>query len=75
MLEADQLELNEVSNLLHVIFHRNKNQHRPTKWWKWFAMLRRSVNHLRTELDRQEFQRVDARVKYMRDTLLHRCHQ
>ncbi|KAI9785017.1 MAG: hypothetical protein M1839_001214 [Geoglossum umbratile] len=75
MLETDQRELKEISNLLHVITHRNKNQHRLAKWWKWFSMLRRSINHLRTELDGRDPLRTNMRMAYMRDILLHKCYR
>jgi hypothetical protein len=39
-------DLHEVSLLLTLIHHRNKNQHRTQKWWKWLCMLRRSMRRL-----------------------------
>ena len=33
-------------HLLQLTFHRNKNQHRRAKWWKWLSMLYRSVGKL-----------------------------
>jgi hypothetical protein len=36
----------EIERLLHILCHRNKNQHRVQKWWKWFAILRRSTKKL-----------------------------
>ncbi|KAK4869712.1 hypothetical protein LT330_006094 [Penicillium expansum] len=32
-----------VHSMLHLIFHRNKNQHRRTKWWKWLSILKRAT--------------------------------
>lgn len=32
--------------LLHLTIHRNKNQHRRAKWWKWLAVLHKSVGKL-----------------------------
>ncbi|PWY64293.1 hypothetical protein BO70DRAFT_303002 [Aspergillus heteromorphus CBS 117.55] len=37
---------------LHLIFHRNKNQHRGTKWWKWLSILKRTTLKLVTYLTR-----------------------
>jgi hypothetical protein len=39
-------DLREVSRLLQLIYHRNKNQHRTQKWWKWLGILRRSISKL-----------------------------
>src|SRR6266516_1030955 len=36
-------ELLQVHSLLAQIWHRNKNQHRGQKWWKWLSVLRRGV--------------------------------
>lgn len=32
--------------ILHLIYHRNKNQHRQAKWWKYFSILHRRCNQL-----------------------------
>lgn len=39
-------ELEEIGLLLKLIHHRNKNQHRVQKWWKWLHALKRSVRDL-----------------------------
>jgi hypothetical protein len=39
-------ELLRVHSLLAQIWHRNKNQHRGQKWWKWVSILKRSVRDL-----------------------------
>lgn len=39
-------KLLSIHTLLHLIHHRNKNQHGNTKWWKWLAILNRSVSKL-----------------------------
>ncbi|CAP80097.1 Pc12g04700 [Penicillium rubens Wisconsin 54-1255] len=36
-------EILTVHSMLHLIFHRNKNQHRRTKWWKWLSILKRAT--------------------------------
>ncbi|PGG98554.1 hypothetical protein GX51_06750 [Blastomyces parvus] len=41
---------------LHLLHHRNKNQHRPTKWWKWLAMLKRSMGALLRAVRRWEWE-------------------
>lgn len=39
----DSKEILAVHSILHLIFHRNKNQHRRTKWWKWLSILKRAT--------------------------------
>ena len=75
MSEDEQRELKEISDLLHVISHRNKNQHLLAKWWKWLCMLKRCINHLRTELGGRELLRVETRIIYIRDILMHKCYR
>jgi hypothetical protein len=36
--------LQNLSNLLHLFNHRNKNQHRRSIWWRHLSTFRRSVN-------------------------------
>ncbi|KAL4898459.1 hypothetical protein BDV59DRAFT_166888 [Aspergillus ambiguus] len=39
-----------VHSMLHLIFHRNKNQHGGSKWWKWLSMLKRTTLRLAESL-------------------------
>ncbi|KAJ5752342.1 hypothetical protein N7520_009259 [Penicillium odoratum] len=39
----DQQEISAVHTVLHLIYHRNKNQHQRAKWWKWLATLKRTT--------------------------------
>lgn len=64
-------ELKQVGQLLHLLFHRNKNQHHTQKWWKWLSILRRSIIKLlnyegkgwrRREEERQKAA-LESRVK------------
>ncbi|KAI9881387.1 MAG: hypothetical protein M1830_003394 [Pleopsidium flavum] len=68
------LELQEVSKLLQLMFHRNKNQHRLTKWWKRLSMLKRSVTKLLREIAAKETEAVKTRVCYMAELLLPKCY-
>ncbi|RKF63372.1 putative ribonuclease mrp protein subunit rmp1 [Erysiphe neolycopersici] len=43
--------LQEISYLLHLAHHRNKNQHRVARWYKFFGQLRRQIAKLILELD------------------------
>jgi len=44
-------ELTSIHQILHLTHHRNKNQHRLSKWYKSFSQLRRHVSKLILELD------------------------
>ncbi|KAK2794952.1 hypothetical protein FQN52_006831 [Onygenales sp. PD_12] len=46
--------LKAIHTSLHLLYHRNKNQHRSTKWWKWLSMLRRATADLTREVERFE---------------------
>jgi len=47
-------ELTSITHLLHLFHHRNKNQHRLSKWWKSFSQLRRQTGKLLTEFEALE---------------------
>lgn len=40
---AEPQKLLAIHTLLRLIHHRNKNQHRKSKWWKWLSTLNRTV--------------------------------
>lgn len=42
----DTQEIQAVHAVLHLIYHRNKNQHQPAKWWKWLSRLKRTAADL-----------------------------
>ncbi|KAJ5180358.1 hypothetical protein N7492_003568 [Penicillium capsulatum] len=42
----DNDEIHAVQSILHLIFHRNKNQHARAKWWRWLSMLKRITSDL-----------------------------
>ncbi|KAJ6109777.1 hypothetical protein N7486_002012 [Penicillium sp. IBT 16267x] len=39
----DHQEISAVHTVLHLIYHRNKNQHQRAKWWKWLSTLKRTT--------------------------------
>lgn len=39
-------ELRNEYNLLHLIYHRNHNQHRQAHWWRYLNMLRRHIRKI-----------------------------
>ncbi|KAI5804034.1 hypothetical protein DFH27DRAFT_390375 [Peziza echinospora] len=36
--------------LLHLVFHRNRNQHHSSKWWKHLSILKRTLHKLTQKL-------------------------
>ncbi|EEQ85868.1 hypothetical protein RJZ56_001910 [Blastomyces dermatitidis] len=48
--------LKSIHITLHLLYHRNKNQHHGTKWWKWLAMLKRSMSALLGAVRRWEWE-------------------
>lgn len=40
------LELASETEILHLIYYRNKNQHRQASWWKFLSILRRKCQQL-----------------------------
>lgn len=53
--------LRSTQQLLQLIAHRNRNQHRTQRWWKWFGMLRRSLKRLVEALEEWERERTERR--------------
>jgi ribonuclease MRP protein subunit RMP1 len=54
--------------LLHLTHHRNKNQHRLSKWYKWFSILRRQISKLITELENLETAETYSSKKYLEES-------
>ncbi|KAI9810955.1 MAG: hypothetical protein M1827_005686 [Pycnora praestabilis] len=73
--DKDITELREVFEILYLLMHRNKNQHRLTHWWKWISMLRRHLTKLLQEATAREHIKCAARVEYLRDLLIPKCHR
>ncbi|KAL3469389.1 hypothetical protein BJX99DRAFT_268278 [Aspergillus californicus] len=46
----DEGEILRIHSILHLVYHRNKNQHGRTKWWKWLSVLKRTVWNLALSL-------------------------
>jgi ribonuclease MRP protein subunit RMP1 len=43
-----------INSTLHLLYHRNKNQHRTAKWFKSLAMLKRWTHRLADAIERVE---------------------
>ncbi|KAJ5166508.1 uncharacterized protein N7482_005289 [Penicillium canariense] len=39
----DYQEIRATHAVLHLIYHRNKNQHQRAKWWRWLSQLKRTA--------------------------------
>ncbi|KAJ5362282.1 hypothetical protein N7541_003126 [Penicillium brevicompactum] len=63
-------ELLAVHSLLHLIFHRNKNQHHRTKWWKWLSMLKRAT----ADLAQAEPSAMEAQKQHLAAHIIPRCY-
>lgn len=42
-------ELTTFGDILHLVHHRNLNQHRHSIWWRSFSVFRRELSHLLSE--------------------------
>ncbi len=58
-MEPQIKELTSISSILHLVHHRNSNQHRLSKWYKAFSQLRRQIPKLAIEI-----QSLDTALKY-----------
>lgn len=72
MINATALEAD--GRILHLLYHRNRNQHRLAKWWKWLSLLRRSVANLLLAFRSHDDQRVSFGAQHLRETLLPKCY-
>ena len=66
--------IRRVTDNLQLLYHRNKNQHRRGKWWRWLGMLRRCFVKLLREIVRGEIASVEARTRYLEEYLLPSCY-
>ncbi|KAJ5491596.1 hypothetical protein N7539_003163 [Penicillium diatomitis] len=71
----DAQEIRAVHDILHLVYHRNKNQHRHAKWWKWLSQLKRTA----LDLGSRESTKVAVAVspshrEYLSTHLIPRCY-
>ncbi len=74
-MDLDIVQLRESAKILHLLFHRNKNQHRQATWWKWLSMLRRCQARLTIEIESPDSVETLTRTRFMTNYLLPRCHR
>lgn len=73
-MDLEITQMQETTHIFHLLHHRNKNQHRHSKWWRWFSLLKRCVSRLIQEVQARDNLRVQARLEYMNQVLLPRCY-
>ncbi|KAJ5882189.1 uncharacterized protein N7529_000861 [Penicillium soppii] len=69
----DSKEILAVHSMLHLIFHRNKNQHHRTTWWKWLSMLKRATADLARSLD-ADATSVESQKQHLAAHIIPRCY-
>ena len=47
--KIDEESLHDLSDLLHLFHHRNRNQHRRSIWWRHFQIFRKQFNSIAAE--------------------------
>ncbi|KAL4782742.1 hypothetical protein BJX76DRAFT_278993 [Aspergillus varians] len=71
-------ELFRIHSMLHLIFHRNRNQHGRTKWWKWLSILKRTVWNIAVSLSSSKqgylISSAESYKRYLADRILPRCY-
>ncbi|KAL2862971.1 uncharacterized protein BJX67DRAFT_385080 [Aspergillus lucknowensis] len=73
----EEADICRIHKILHLIFHRNKNQHRRTKWWKWLSILKRTVWNLALSLGSAQERLPSAEFyrQYLADRVVPRCYE
>lgn len=57
------VKLHQEYRLLHLLYHRNKNQHRVAQWWKRLNMLKRNCGQVVELLQNKKFKNDREFVK------------
>jgi ribonuclease MRP protein subunit RMP1 len=71
---TQQTDLLQILNILTLAYHRNKNQHRRSRWWKELSLLRRNLRRLLAESEKEkEKEGFEKRTRFLREWLLPRC--
>lgn len=63
-----QRELASETDILHLIYYRNKNQHRQASWWKFLSILHRKCQQLVSRLT--EKQDSESLTKFILEKIL-----
>ncbi|KAL1392336.1 hypothetical protein HDK64DRAFT_322834 [Phyllosticta capitalensis] len=72
-------EFHTFNDIMHLLHHRNLNQHRQSIWWRHFSTFRREMLHLVAEYDainssktaaKKTSKRVVARIEHWKSCML-----
>lgn len=70
----DVKEIIALHSLLHLVFHRNKNQHGNTKWWKWLSILKRITLKFAKSLETDAFHTVRLYKEHLALHVIPNCY-
>lgn len=70
----DATEIRAVHSMLHLVFHRNKNQHQRAKWWKWLSLLKHTTLDLAQSLDGARLNAVESHRQHLATHSIPRCY-
>ncbi|RPA87143.1 hypothetical protein BJ508DRAFT_357593 [Ascobolus immersus RN42] len=57
-------------DVINKLNYRNKNQHRVSKWWKWFDLLRRHLRKLLAAYAAKDFKVAEERAEYLKNWIV-----
>jgi ribonuclease MRP protein subunit RMP1 len=66
----DKKQILAVHSVLHLVYHRNKNQHQRAKWWKWLSLLKRTT----LDLGSMDSATAASRRQHLASHLIPRCY-
>lgn len=70
----DIKRLSRAKQTLGMLHRRNKNQHRRSHWFKWLAMLGRSITKFLLAFQRDDVTSIGAYVVHMEQQILPKCY-
>ena len=70
----DATEIRAVHSMLHLVFHRNKNQHQRAKWWKWLSLLKHTTLDLAQSLDGARLSAAESHREHLAGHLIPRSY-
>ncbi|KAF2087015.1 hypothetical protein K490DRAFT_17082, partial [Saccharata proteae CBS 121410] len=65
--------LQDLINILHLIFHRNRNQHRQQLWWRDLSSFRRQLQQHLTDTEVLDGNARNPGVRGGKSTVKKRC--
>ena len=71
---SDAIEFQTSLQVLHLLHHRNMNQHRRNHWFQRLVLLKRNLAKLVREIEGQEEERYKMRAAHLEDYVLPKCY-